>query len=238
MYDILLPSHKVVSVKPVTGKAEALFEDKKLIQSGAVVDRFMAECIEAVDGKELGSPQEKIKAVMDLYTGDRNYLLLKLRVEAYGPKMVFNYACPSCKETSGYEADLDEMLANGELEVHDYSPSPIQVDLPRSGGCAEVRHLTGHDERKAFGMDLKGTFSATLPLTSSLNGEPPTIKALKELPAGDLLAIRQAALSLKGGLDPSIELKCLDCGTKYRVKLGAIPDFFTPTRTTLESAGL
>lgn len=237
MREITLPSGRTVTLKPVTGKVEAILEDKRLVQSGEAVDRVMAEVVEEVDGAAFASPQEKLKVILDMLTGDRNYLLLQIRLLAHGPKMVFNAKCPACNETSGYEADLEDMLRTGELKIHEYDPSPIRVELS-DGGYAEVRHLDGRDERRMFTQKPQGMFSLTLFLTHSLNGAPPSRREMENLPASDLRAIREAALSMKGGLEPAIELKCLDCGNKHTLSLRAIPDFFTPSRMSLESAGL
>ena len=49
--------------------------------------------------------------------------------------------------------------------------------------------------------------------------------------------IRLEYLNLKGGLDPKIELDCLECDRSYDALLYNIPDFFIPA-TTAESIGL
>ena len=51
------------------------------------------------------------------------------------------------------------------------------------------------------------------------------------------MKIRLAFLELHGGLDPRIELDCLECDRSYDAMLYNIPDFFIPA-TTLESIGL
>lgn len=232
---IKLPSGVEVELAPFTGKTERLIEDKKLIQSGAFTDKYLAACIASIGGEENMTPQQKEKTVLEMFTGDRNYLLVQIRIDAYGPEMVFNHQCPQCKKTSGYRVDLEEMLEDETLKVYPYMESPVRIDLP-SGGHAEVRYMTGQDERKMAQMKDNLLSGGMLLRIESLNGEAPTRKMLDELSGRDLLALREAMSGMKGGLYAAIELDCLECGNSYETPLSGIPDFFIPSRTKLESS--
>lgn len=234
---ITLPSGLEVILRPLTGRAEKILTDRQLVKSGAVVDRFMMECIESVGGAENMTPQEKEKALLDMYSGDRNYLLLMIRIEGFGPELVFNSKCPECKKTAGYSANLEEMLNDGTLEILPYGESPQRVELPASGGYAEIVHMTGAIERKMAKMSEGDLHQLMLLRISSLNGKAATVKDLENMYGRDLLALRAAMNDMRGGLVAEIELECAECGNRYTVPLINIADFFLPTRTSLARHG-
>ncbi|MDR3280365.1 MAG: hypothetical protein LBT23_07620 [Synergistaceae bacterium] len=236
--ELTLPSGKKVEITPVDGKTERLIEDKKLLQSGAFIDKYLSSRIEAVDGDHSLTPQQKEKVVLDMLSGDRNYMLYKLRIESYGPEMIFNYECPSCKKTSGYKVDLNEMLEDGTVKVYPYRDEALRVELPRSGGYALIEYMTGHDERRLAQLKSASFCDATLIRIAELNGNPPTRKDLDDLIGKDLSAIRNGISEMaNAGLVSTIELTCLDCGKDYTVGLASIMDFFAPWKTSTESVG-
>ena len=69
-------------------------------------------------------------------------------------------------------------------------------------------------------------------MCKSFNGHAPEYKEFKVMYARDISEIRKVGNSLKGGLDPYIELECVECDSSYSIPLHKIPDFFTPLMTT------
>jgi hypothetical protein len=236
--EITLPSGKRVEITPIDGKTERLFEDKKLIQSGVLIDKYLASGIVSFEGDDGMTPQQKEKEVLDMRSGDRNYLLYQLRILSYGPGVTFNSQCPLCKKTSGYQVDLQELLDDGTVKVFPYRDEPLRVDLPRSGGYAVIDYMTGHEERKAAQLKDNPMSGAMLLRVKELNGKPPARKDLDELIGEDLAAIRGGIKEMQdGGLVPALELTCLDCGNDYEADLRSIFDFFAPTKTSTGTAG-
>lgn len=234
---ITLPSGVEVELAPFTGKIERLLEDKNLIKSGVFTDRYLTACVDSIDGDSTMTPQEKEKTILDMRSGDRNYLLLHVRINAYGPDMVFNNKCPQCNKTSGYQVNLEDMLNDGTLKIHPYPEEPARFDLP-SGGWFEINHMTGRDERKFAQLKNDQKLSTvTILRIASLNGNAPKLRDFEELSGRDLMVIREAISEFKGGLIPTINLECLECGNSYDVHLSGIPDFFVPSKTRLGIAG-
>jgi hypothetical protein len=234
---ITLPSGLTVQLKPMTGRAEKALEDKNARKNGSVVDRYMMECIDTIGDAETMTPQQKEKALLEMKSGDRNYLMLMIRMEAFGPEMVFEYECPKCNKTSIYQANLQEMLDDGRLTVFPYDESPKAVNLPASGGTAEITYMTGAIERQMFKLPENAFHAAMLLRIVSIDGHAATLKDIENMRGKDLLELRSAMAEMKGGLDSVIELDCLECGSSYEVNLAGIRDFFFPARTNMESAG-
>jgi hypothetical protein len=235
--EITLPSGRKAEITPIDGKTERLLENKERLQTDAVINRYLASRIESLDGDSSLTPQQKEKEVIDMRTGDRNCLLYELRIDSYGPGMTFNYQCPSCKKTSGYQVNLRELIDNETIKIRPYRDGPLRVELPRSGGHAVVDHPTGREEKKLYDPNI--TLSGVMLLrVKELNGKPPTPKDMDALIGEDLAAIRGGIAEMNnGGLDLSLDLTCLDCGNDYTVNLRNLPDFFVLAKTSTGSAG-
>ena len=174
--------------------------------------------------------------LLDMKSGDRNYLLLRIRMQSYGDELIFNYECPSCRKTSGYKINLREYLDNGTLKI-----TPYREDVPliveTRAGTAEIDYPTGRTEQWLAQQTDFDTVNLALAGCKTFNGHAPVYSEFSKMLVKDLNKIRLAFLSLKGGLDPRIELDCLECGRSYDVMLYQIPDFFIP-QTMAESIGL
>jgi hypothetical protein len=233
---ITLPSGKSVEITELNGKTERMIQDKRFIQSDSFSDKYLAARIASIDGNDKLTPREKEDAVLDMYAGDRNYLLYQIRLDSYGPDMTFKYECPSCGRTSGYYMNLREALDDGTIKIIPYRDEPLRVDLPRCGGYAVVGCMTGREAKKIRQLKDFPISGRMLIRVSELNGKPPTREAMDELIGEDLAIIRGAISEMdNAGLIPSIELKCLECGRDYSAALPSIPDFFMPKMTSMDS---
>jgi hypothetical protein len=164
-------------------------------------------------------------------------LLYQIRIDSYGPELTFNHECPKCNKTSGYKIDLNEIVADGTIKIHPYR-EPLRVELPRSGGYAVIRHMTGRDEKNLTQLansNNRALNAATLLRIAELNGKEPSPQEWLELIGEDRAIIRGAIEAMnKAGLDMELELTCLECGSDYKIALSAVPDFFVPSKTNTE----
>lgn len=237
MNSITLPSGVKVVLKEVTGLAEKQLYSKKNIESGSNVDRFMSECIETIgDDKDTMTPAEKERALFAMRSGDRNYILVMIRVAGLGSKMDFNSKCPKCGHTSGYSVDLQQMLDDGTLKVISYEEEPKCVNLP-SGGYAEILYLTGEMERAASKLPNDALHAFMLLRIASINGERPNVKTLESMSMTDLCVIRESLAEMQGGLMAEIELDCPNCNESYEIGVHTIQDFLAPMKTKTAIAG-
>ena len=234
---IMLPSGIEAEIQELKGRAEQLLTDKVMLKSGQWLNRFMAKALVSLGGKPVPSNQgELISMLLDMKTGDRNYLLLRIRMMSYGDEFVFNYECPKCHKTSGYQLNLQDMLDNDELKIYPYRDDvPILVET--RSGTAEIDYMTGRTEQWLASLPKVDTIHLAMAACKSFNGKAPVYKVFEDMYTKDLSEIRKVYANLKGGLDAQIELDCPECDTSNKVMLYAIPDFFTPL-TTMDSIGL
>ena len=234
---ITLPSGISAEIQELRGRAEQLLTNKFEVKSGQWLNKFMAKALVSLNGKPVPSNQgELISLLLDMKTGDRNYLLLRIRMMSYGNELVFNYECPKCHKTSGYQLNLQEMLDNDELKIYPYRDD-VPITLETRSGTAEVDYMTGRTEQWLASLKTVETIHLAMAACKSFDGKAPTYKVFEDMYTKDLSEIRRVHANLKGGLDPQIELDCPECDTSNKVMLYSISDFFTPL-TTMDSIGL
>ena len=222
-----LPSGVPVEIQEVTGAAEKLLLDKKEMKTGRGLNKFILKALVSYDGKPITPGNEGMNLLLDMKSGDRNYLILRIRMNSYGDELDFNYKCPHCGKTSGYHLNFQEALDTGLIKVYPYRDDmPIVINI--RSGIAEIDYMTGRSEEWLAMQKEVDTINIAVAGCSAFNGHQPTYKEFENLFVKDLSEIRMAIMNLKGGLDPKIELDCPECDESYEVTLYQIPDFFTP----------
>ena len=145
-YDLNHPLHNqdVVEIKHMTTKEEDILTSITLLKKGLALDRMLESIL--VD--------KRIK-VDDLLLGDKNALVIAARLHGYGPEYEATVKCPECSESQKYSFDLntleikfptDDLLAKYKIEKT--NNNTFLVPLPQTDYTAEVRFLTGYDEKK------------------------------------------------------------------------------------------
>jgi hypothetical protein len=173
--------------------------------------------------------------VEEMYSADRNFLLLKLRTITFGSKLPARYTCPACSESMEVEEDLDEMpvraLADGE------SPEDIVVKLEdgyldKDGEvhtALTLRLPTGSDESAvAPQMRQNPSLGKNALLARCLKslGDIPKHrleaigpKILADLTLTDRRMIDRALNQAAPGVDLIREITCVNCGGNFKSSL-------------------
>lgn len=224
-----LPSGRSCEIQELPAEAERVLTDKALVKSGRWLNKFISYALVSLDDKPVSSNEgERIALLLDMLSGDRNYLILRIRMQNYGDTMMFNYQCPKCGKTFGYSVNLKDMLDDGTLKIYPYDENvPLKVET--RAGIAEIDYMTGREEQWLADQKDLNLIHIAMAACKKFNGEIPDIKTFGKLYVKDLSKIREASNNLKGGLDPSIELDCPDCDNSYSIMMYQIPDFFIPS---------
>jgi hypothetical protein len=177
-----------------------------------------------------------------MLSGDRNALMVALRITGYGADYNVEAECPACNTKSKQTFNLSD------LEIKPLQVEPVQnganlfeVTLPITKKRVRFKFLTGADEEEIMIIqDRKkkvggvGDNLVTTRLQFSLvEVEGKTDKALissfiRSLPARDSLFLRQTIDQNEPGIDMKSHMECPSCSetSEVRIPLGAT--FFWP----------
>jgi hypothetical protein len=205
----------------MTGAEEELLTNQKLIRSGDAVNQVLANCV-----LRIGESNDIItKHVLDMLSGDRLFVLVKLRQISLGDDIELELSCPNaaCRAKNRATVNLDDLTV---------TPYPDEREfvfvLPSSGAKVRFCYLDGHKEKRLAQMQEPSISAAMLIRILDIDGNPPSKKALAEMSMRDRSALRTEMLRVDAGVDTTIECDCDSCGSRIRTRLEAEPSFLFP----------
>ena len=231
-----LHGEESIEVKQMTAKEEDLLTSRTLLKKGVAVDRVIKSLV--VDKRI--DPDT-------LLVGDRNALLIAIRVSAYGSEYETKIACPACNATQRYAFDLNsaKVYEGGDLsdlDVFDTGNATFTTKLPKTKLDVEFRLLNGRDERNLLmGMksDRKQNVherTVTRQLKNyivSVNGNT-TNEAIdyviKNIPSMDSRHLRLAYKLAAPNVDLTQYFVCSECDHDQDLEVPLTADFFWPDR--------
>jgi len=224
--------HRNVVLRKMTGKEEAILADRRNQRNGGkLVTELIHSCL-----VRLGDlPKNGASTVENMYSADRNFLLLKLRTITFGPELQARYTCPACNESVEMVENLDELPVRSLGE--DESAEEIVVALEdgyqdKDGQVHKAMRLrlpTGADE-SAVAPQIRQNASlgknALLARCLRSLGDLPKHrmeaigpKILAELTLTDRRLIDRALNQAAPGVDLIREIDCPNCGVPFKSNL-------------------
>ena len=221
MHTFEMPSGAEIELREMTGAEEELLTNQRLIRSGDAINQVLKNCILRIGE----NTEPSMKDVLDLLSGDRLFVLVRLRQISLGDEVELTLHCPSpaCRETSHTTVNLEE------LEVTPYGAErEFEFLLPGSGQLVRFGYLDGHKEKRLAALKEPTISSAMLMRILNIDGASPNKKMLAELPMRDRSALRAEMTRVDGGIDTLVELECEACGAPLRTRLEAEASFLFP----------
>lgn len=231
------PLHKkrTVELRQPNTSAEDILNSASLIEEGVAIDRFLQ--------KHIVNPRIRTE---QLFTGDKNALLVAMRILAYGPQYSAAVTCPTCMKPNEVEFDLEACSRVYEALPEDYDYIKVKatehdtfyVKVPKSEWLFELKWLTGEDEKyleklkknqeknKLAASDVSSLLRR---LTVSINKsrDLTTInKAIERLPAMDAQYLRMAVKAITPTLELKYDHKCRSCKAETEVNVPLGVNFF------------
>ena len=225
---------KGLEIKAMTAREEDILTSRALIRKGTVVTELVKSCL-----------INKNVDVGSLLVGDRDSLMVSVRITGYGTSYNATVECPTCGTVhKDHTFDLSE-LGIKRLELNPVSEgiNEFEFQLPVSKKTVVFKFLTINDdmqltqerERKKalFGGDyIAGTVTETLGAhIVSIDGIRDRSKIsmfINKMPALDSSRLRSFIKRHKPGLDMSVNLHCNNCNSHNRIDLPIGISFFWP----------
>jgi len=226
-----LHGKETIDIRPMTAKEEDILTSRAYIKNGTVLTKLLQSCI----------VNKSIKPD-DLISGDRNALLVSLRITGYGADYDVEVDCPECGTKSKQSFDLSTLeIKRLEVDPIVQGDNLFELQLPVTKKFVRVKFLTGHDERDMMITNerkkktgLRTETAITDRLTRSIVSiENVTDKNkiaffVKNLPARDSLALRRFLDKHEPGIIMKSWMNCPHCHEQSEVGLPMGASFFWP----------
>jgi len=219
-----------IEIRYMTAKDTDILTSKSLLKKGVAVDRMLQNII-----------VDKGVKVDDLYSGDKNAILIAARINGFGPDYKTKVTCPSCGNVSDHSFNLEEVKCEDfENEASISIGGTFKIELPVTQVTVECRLLTGGDEKKMFNQSEKRK-KHNLPETNltdqyklfivSINGE--TDRGLVEkfvdlMPARDATHLKSNYEKASPNVDLSHDYSCDSCDADTQINIPFSANFFWP----------
>jgi hypothetical protein len=176
---------------------------------------------------KIGEKNASSEVLDELLAGDREYLLLKIRIATLGKEISLDGPCPTCEEKQTYLVDLEEDVKVLKLE----DPSETSINIACKIGEVTVDLPDGKTQKKlalATNKTVAELDSILLEECVSLINGAPVLnpKQVKQLGMQDRRTILKELADKNPGPDlSSIVKNCVACGSEVPIPL-TLADLF------------
>lgn len=229
------PLHMATSVdiKAMTAREEDILTSRALAKNGTVITQLLRSCI-----------VDKRIDPASLISGDRNAIMVAIRITGYGREYEVAVQCPDCEEKSDYKFDLAQLPVK-RLTIDPLEPGKnvFEFNLPRSQARVQWRFMTGRDEedltqsatakKKAkLAVADDAVTGRLLKMVVGINGNTDKnviARALPNMPSQDSKAFREHIQENEPGIEMVGLFTCPACGESTEVDVPFGASFFWPS---------
>lgn len=226
-----LNGKETVDIRSMTAREEDILTSRALIKKGTVITELIKSCL-----------VDKRIYVPDMLAGDRNAVMIALRITGYGADYGVEADCPKCGKRSKQEFNLGEMpIKRLEIEPVTKGQNLFEFKLPMTKKTVHFKFLTGRDEEEISVVQERAKKQGALADNNvttrlqyaivSVDGKTDRSAVngfIRSMPARDSMALRKYIDAQEPGIDMKGEYDCPACNevSEVRVPLGA--SFFWP----------
>lgn len=222
-----------VEIKAMTTREEDILTSRAFIKKGTVITELIKSCV-----------TDKTIDVDELVSGDRNALMVAIRITGYGSDYEVNITCPACNKPNDKTFDLTRLLLKP-IGLEPVSPglNEFACELPVSKAKATFKLLTAKDEeelvrtqenrKRVLGPGGKDTIvtDQIKAALQSVNGNRDGSSLgffVDNMPGRDSLAIRDAMAKARPDVDMTQPFECDHCDHKEDMSVPISVSFFWP----------
>lgn len=223
---------ETVDIRSMTAKEEDILTSRALIKKGTVISHLLKSCV-----------VDKNIDVESMISGDRNALMIALRITGYGAEYNVEVSCPECSERNKQDFSLADLpIKRLEVEPVVDGANLFEYILPVSKKRVLFRFLTGADEtemsqeadRRKKKLGVESDSSVTMRLQTAIvevdgiKDKNKIAQFVRSMPAGDSRALRKYMDDAEPGVEMKSFMTCSSCGESSEVRLPLGASFFWP----------
>lgn len=222
---------ELVEIRAMTAREEDILTSRALLKKGTVVTELIKSCL-----------VDKTINPLDLLSGDRNALMVAIRITGYGPEYSVEMECPECNVKSPHTFDLAALpIKRLEIEPVVSGTNLFEFALPVSKKVVKFRFMTGRveeeisvmaDKQKKLALGTESTVTTNLLYSIvSIDGVDDRAKIanfVKNMPARDSLALRNYMKDNEPGITMKQDTTCNACGHSEEVNMPLGVTFLWP----------
>lgn len=231
-----LHMQETVQIRAMTAKEEDILTSKALIKKGTVITELIRSCL-----------IDKRIDPNDMILGDRNALMVALRITGYGADYKIEVGCPNCGERSRQEFDLAELPINRLTQQPIAAGSNVfEAEMPKNKDTdptltIRYRHLTGQDEfnisqmqerkkKQGFQSDnlITTRYQNQIVAVNDIQDKTKIQMFIQKMPTRYSLALRQAMDANEPGIQMKQHIRCPHCTEESEVSMPLGANFFWP----------
>ena len=231
--DSPLFNSETIDITAMTAREEDILMSSALIRQGKVVSQLLASCIA---NKKI-DPDEML-------SGDRNAVMIAIRITGYGAEYAVNATCPHCSARSRQVFNLAELgIKRLSLKPVVEGGSIFEYTLPVTGKTVHFKFLTGREESErslmiermkkmtsgqAVDRDVTSRLEYQIVAVDGIDDGNAVRQFISKMPAMDSRSLRKFINDNEPGVDMEVDMKCGECLKHGRVALPIGANFFWP----------
>lgn len=220
-----------LEIRPMTTREEDILTSRALIKKGTVITELVKSCL-----------IDKSVSPADLLIGDRNALMVAIRVTGYGAEYPAEVECSACQKKFEHTFDLTALpIKRLEIDPVSLGQNAFEFLLPFSKKRVCFKFMTGHDEeeiattqekQKKLGLQSDNLVTTNL-LYSIVSVDGVTDRAkiaafTKNMLARDSKELRAYIKAHEPGIEMKQEVTCTSCGHEEEVGMPITTGFLWP----------
>lgn len=223
-----------VEIKAMTAKEENILMSRALVRKGTVITELIKSCL-----------IDKDIDVNSMISGDRNALMIAIRITGYGKDYSPRVTCPACEQQQDFMFDLSALelkeLDLTKVEQVEPNTNQFKFTLPNSKKDVVFKFLTGKEEETIFSIleakKKKGIQNDEVITTRliqsviSIDGDRDRsyiAQFLSNMLARDSLALRMHIDENEPSVDMKQDFICNSCGYQEVMAVQMGPTFLWP----------
>jgi len=222
-----------VQIKAMTAKEEDILASQALLKQGTVVTNLIRSCV--------------VNATFDpadMISGDRNALMISIRITGYGPEYPYTSECENCSHKNKNIAKLDELgIKRLEIQPIELGKNEFKFKLPVTKKNVTFKFLTDRDDKDRAAASKFATKHLETKvennITSFLEYSILSIDDIRDknkikhfvmnMPAFDSKALRKFINKNEPGVDMTHNYVCKNCDHGNETRLPITAEFFWPS---------